>query len=251
MAADCTPDGRLAVRASVRVSTNLSRLTITGGGAPEGAIEVPGIVQGVSLSPDGRRVALNSYDGRTSTSGLWLVDVATGQLSSLPGGPGPTGPPRWSPDGGRLLFFAAQGDESLAYVLEIGQAEPVQLFERPGVLDSDWSPDGKTLVFSAQDANSLFQLFEANTDGSGERQLTTSDTSKSSPLWAEDGSTIAFAGTVVVPQVSRVAISRHNVAVWLVNADGSGERALTDVALDAWPLAWCLPGPWLEGWTEE
>jgi len=251
IAVDCTPDGHLAVRAGVDYADEVSRLLVTGEGAPDGPVKVQGIVQGVTWSPDGRRIALSSYDSRTATSGLWLADVATGQVSSLPAGPGPAGPLSWSPDGKQLLFTATQGNDTLVYALEIGQAEPVQLFARSGAFESDWSPDGKTLVFSAADANSQFQLFEVNADGSGEKQLTASDTSKASPRWSEDGSTIAFAATILVPQVSRVAVRRHNLAVWLVNADGTGERSLTDVALDAWPLAWCRPGPWLEGWTEK
>lgn len=251
MAADCTGDGGLAAYATVDFAYNVSRLSVAGRGAPDRPFKVTGIIQGISLSPDGRRIALSSNESETSGNHLWLLEVSGGELSPLPGGPGSVGQPRWSPDGQRLVFSSSPpGGRSQLYALEIGQAEPVQLFQRlAGALSFDWSPDGQTLVFSGPDANNQSQLFQADADGSGERQLTTSDTDKSAPVWSADGSTIAFAGTV--PQVSRYASLLHNAGVWLVNADGTGERSLTDLALDAWPLAWCPPGPWLHGWKEQ
>jgi hypothetical protein len=55
----------------------------------------------------------------------------------------------------------------------------------------------------------------------------------------------------------------HSFGIFLINPDGTGERALTadprlnpgalvDPYLDAFLLGWCKPGPWLdELWVEE
>jgi len=139
-------------------------------------------------------------------------------------------------------------------LLDVGASAPVKLTNRPsGAFSPDWSPDGQALVFNALDEKGVPQLFTTNPDGSNERQITTSDTFKQSPLWSVDGTLIAFAGIAPGPMAAHLtAPLLHPLAAWVVNADGSGERPVTQIGGDAWPLGWCLPGPWLdEGWVEE
>ena len=69
-------------------------------------------------------------------------------------------------------------------------------------------------------------MFAISSDGEGKRQVTTSETSKGFPRWSPDGSVVAYAGTVVNPGVSRRPLLRHNLAVWTMNPDGSGEQQL-------------------------
>jgi hypothetical protein len=46
-------------------------------------------------------------------------------------------------------------------------------------------------------------------------------------------------------------VTLHNLAVFTMNPNGTGEQPITDVAEDAWLLGWCLSGPWLDdGWEE-
>src|SRR6185369_6926200 len=63
------------------------------------------------ISPDGRTIAYvrKSNDIMTdkARSTIWLVDVATGQQRPLLAGAGSYFSPRWSPDGSRLAYVAA------------------------------------------------------------------------------------------------------------------------------------------------
>src|SRR3982750_4868717 len=65
------------------------------------------------ISPDGRTIAYvrKSNDIMTdrARSTIWLVDAATGQQHPLIAGSGSYFSPRWSRDGNRLAYVAAEG----------------------------------------------------------------------------------------------------------------------------------------------
>jgi Tol biopolymer transport system component len=81
--------------------------------------------------------------------------------------------------------------------------------------DPVYSPDGQRIAFSSA-RNGDFKIFTMNADGSDVRQLT--DGYGTRPAWSPDGSTIAF--------VSRPADGSSDLAIHLMNADGSNRRLL-------------------------
>ncbi len=106
----------------------------------------------VQASPDGRRIAYvrTAYDIMTDAPrrSVWLVDVATGVQTPLVAGAASS--PRWSPDGGRIAYVAAEeGGKPQLYVrwLATGvSARITGLAESPGAIS--WSPDGRSIAFS-------------------------------------------------------------------------------------------------------
>jgi hypothetical protein len=63
-------------------------------------------VRSLSLSPDGRRLALGMWtDADSSGEQLWIKELPTGPLSPLTAGPGQARRPVWSGDGGTLAFI--------------------------------------------------------------------------------------------------------------------------------------------------
>lgn len=110
-----------------------------------------------SISPDGRRLALQrSVDGNTD---IWLVDLERGALERLTSGPAPDIAPIWSPLGDRIAY-ASQQDRTF------------QLFERPlsggeaalivktahAKQPTDWSRDGRYLVFRSVTTGPRFDM---------------------------------------------------------------------------------------------
>ena len=104
------------------------------------------------ISPDGNRgvVAKAAPDGRAH---LWLLD-RDGAAEQITRGSVHEGSPVWSPDGARIAYFAQQGN---AYDLYVRAALPdsradLLLKSEARKYPTDWSHDGKHLLFSLEGA---------------------------------------------------------------------------------------------------
>jgi tRNA A-37 threonylcarbamoyl transferase component Bud32 len=93
-----------------------------------------------SWSPDGTRIAYNSLDSQGTPSGIWIVDVATGQSTALLQG-AEDGRPAWSGDGKIIFLTRTVNTQSNIYRVSVATREIVQL---TSVLDQavgpDWGP---------------------------------------------------------------------------------------------------------------
>ena len=105
------------------------------------------------ISPDGRTIAYvrQSNDIMTDKARptIWLVDIATGQQRPLLAGSGAYFSPRWSPDGSRLAYVAAEGASPQLYVRWLASGESARITglpDSPGGLA--WSPDGRRIAYS-------------------------------------------------------------------------------------------------------
>lgn len=105
------------------------------------------------INPDGRTIAYvrQSNDIMTDKARptIWLVDVATGQQRPLMAGAGSYFSPRWSPDGSRLAYVAADGGSPQLYVRWMASGESARITglpDSPGGLA--WSPDGRRIAYS-------------------------------------------------------------------------------------------------------
>jgi serine/threonine protein kinase len=121
-----------------RSGTELGRAAMTGDGP------------GLSLSPDGKRVAFRRIDPQGSSS-LWLQDLERNQETSLTRPPlSPTGAVIWSPDGQRVVFSAnSAGAGRAMYIKNVsGGKEETLLQGTNPQLPSDWSRDDRWLVYT-------------------------------------------------------------------------------------------------------
>jgi dipeptidyl aminopeptidase/acylaminoacyl peptidase len=105
------------------------------------------------ISPDGRTIAYvrqsNDIMSDKARPSIWLIDVATGQQRPLLAGSGAYFAPRWSPDGTRLAYVAAEGESPQLYVRWMGSGESARITglpNSPGGLA--WSPDGRRIAYS-------------------------------------------------------------------------------------------------------
>ena len=104
-------------------------------------------LQGVALSPQGDRVALQLNAGETD---IWVLDLARGVRTRLTFGPIGNVSPIWSPDGKWIAYSSARnGGFAICRKLSDGSgAEETLLTEVDQPALDDWSRDGKYLLYS-------------------------------------------------------------------------------------------------------
>ena len=159
-----------------------------------------GVIGGLAFSPDGRRLAYWSQALPGATWDLTVVDA----------------------DGGSPVIIASG----------------VSVASDPSV--PAWSPNGATIAYSAatpqpaeatcrSSQNGSFctnRIFLAAVDGSGVQQIGDPALDVRGPDWSPDGSTIAFGGGNASPEIG--------VHLYLMDADGSDVRQLSDVVGSDW-----------------
>jgi hypothetical protein len=115
------------------------------------------------LSPDETRLAASLVDPKTNALEIWLTDLARSSNSRLASGGLVTASALWSPDGTRLTFrtnrngnvelyqrsAAGGGDDRPLLSAEGAEAFRAAKIAATNIIPSDWSPDGRHIIFSA------------------------------------------------------------------------------------------------------
>jgi eukaryotic-like serine/threonine-protein kinase len=114
-------------------------------GIRQAAAAIEAVFQGPELSPDAKFVAF----GRAGD--VWVVDIEHARTDRLTSHPADDENPRWSPDGKRIAFDSARDGPSNIYeraVNAVGDDKLLLKTETAKTL-SDWTRDGKYLVYTA------------------------------------------------------------------------------------------------------
>ncbi len=108
-----------------------------------------------ALSPEEKRVAVSVG------ANLWVHDVDRGALTRFTFDPAADNFPVWSPDGGRIAFSSARGGKYDLYIKAAsGAGADEGLFQSPNFkVPTDWSRDGRNLVFSERDPKTKHDLW--------------------------------------------------------------------------------------------
>lgn len=148
--------------------------------------ELPSGMANVSLSPDGRLVAINpmQYPRKTYlwdmvlqvSSGIEIEDAHT---------------PSWHPNGESLLF--TRGFDLVSMSME-DQSEEILFSEAPIRPEASfYTPDGEAIIFHARDANSFFGIYALFSDEAEPRALLArEETHYINPAISPDGQWLAY-----------------------------------------------------------
>jgi eukaryotic-like serine/threonine-protein kinase len=148
--------------------------------------------QQFTLSPDGKRLALNSFH-QHATGSLWLIDMATNTTTPLTTDPHAQSDPVWSPDSRYVAFNLLPNGGSdppfLVERIEIGSQQPQKIYgdnERHWI--EDWSRDGRFLLTHDTKTFSIIPL----TGDTKPKPLYSSNNIKDEFHLSPDGQLIAY-----------------------------------------------------------
>ena len=154
--------------------------------------------------------------------GIFLFDLATGQLTRLTDTPYPAFDADWSPDGSRLVFRAEPDGNSEIFVMNADGTDAHDLTHDPAAdFAPAWSPDGGLIAFASDRAPALGRgsdIFVMAPDGSGVRRVAGHRGVDEYPDWSPDGKRLVFSGAIT---------PGSDQDIYVVDVDGSQEINLT------------------------
>jgi Tol biopolymer transport system component len=216
-------------------------------------------------SPRGDMIAFDNHDD--GYHAIWVINAdGSGALRLTPGFRFSN--PTWSPDGTRIAYEHL--DEPGGYVMNADGSEKKRLTEltvgewtRAGLTyradggigflkpdgtgrvavevgpewkDYHFSPDGRTVALSGPiKPGGDFELGLARISGGGVLRLTDNDREDLGASWSPDGKSLVFAALAVAASDEDAEPPGD---IYVINADGSGERNLTNSAEDESAPAW-------------
>ncbi len=168
--------------------------------------------------------------------------------------------------GSRIAFTSFRNGSFDLYVMNADGSKQRRLTSpagsnRPGNSSPAWSPNGQRIAFVSGSGVCLLDghfvsgrgvelgdvdIYVANADGSGRQRLTRGPAVDCAPVWSPDGRKIAFQRSLVRREGDRVV--GFDFDVYVINADGSGERNLTGDALSVAPM-WSPDGQKIAFWS--
>ncbi len=233
-----SPHGRLLVPmlvSSDRSENQIFRFDLDGSGRTN-LTNTQADEQAPAWSPDGKQIAFVSQ--RDGVAQIYVMNADGSSPKNVSAqAKHDDSDPVWSPDGKQILFHTSRLDSQTEarlgeiWLVGVDGTNEKDLSSRRAQDDSRgvWSPDGSRIVFSSSSAaGSAIWIMDAN--GNDPIQLTPANSQDAGPVWAPDGTWIAFVR------------GYKNSAIWRMNADGTNPRQLASVSSLTPGLAWSPDG---------
>jgi Tol biopolymer transport system component len=221
------------------------------------------------FSADGRRLIFQSTRDGRSCDQEYVMNVDGSGVRRVSTGTGKTTCGFFYANDRRILFgssHALQGecpskpDPSKGYVwrldpYDIYTARPdgsdLRRLTNYGVYTAEAvvSPDGKRVVFTSLKDGDL-DIYTMNVDGTDVRRLTSTEGYDGGPWWSPDGTKIVYrawhpvdsALTTYRDLLAQRLVRPNRMELWVMNADGSGQRQITQLGGANFGPSWTPDG---------
>ncbi len=201
--------------------------------APTRAAAAPPAATGLS-----GRIAYSTQEGD-----VWVMQAdGSGRRRVTHSATGTDFDPSWAPDGRRLVFRSTRGRHlpdpaSLGldsiFVIGVDGSGERAIHPPTGGLFPDWSPDGSAIAFSGvlRPGGRTDHVHLMRPDGTGVRAVRP-DLQAECIQWSPDAGKLLFCSRV----------GADDAEVWVMGANGSRPRRLTDAPGDDYPGVWSPDG---------
>ena len=191
----------------------------------------------------------DEQDTDTSSDGASIFDAFNAISSELPSigsietrllthsGRGP----RWSSDGQRIVFYSSRNGWWDIYSIDADGTNEIRLTtHETGESAPTWSPDGFRIAFTSYrdgyDGHQSIHIMDS--DGTNETRLTENNRHDASPTWSPDGRRIAYVPQLREDNRLRLDADGLNSEIYVMDADGSNKKRLTQHVEDDWVPTW-------------
>jgi Tol biopolymer transport system component len=114
-----------------------------------GTVGPNGISNAPEISPDGRKAVFPVTDVGRGTADLWICDLVRNTSTRVTSSDVSEGYPVWSPDARTLAFCNEVDGPPHVFTMNLSSGAQTEIVPRRGIqYTSDWTPDGKQIVFS-------------------------------------------------------------------------------------------------------
>jgi len=139
-------------------------------GQPTNSLDVAAGLFQHWFSPDEKRFIADRVDPRTSTSDLWLCDLSVGNSQRFTFHPADEFNPVWSPDGSRVVWASDRDTTVKLYQKEVSLAGEEKLLLKSDYnnFPTDWSRDGRFIIYQQDDPKTKYDVWALAASGSGE-----------------------------------------------------------------------------------
>ena len=167
-------NGRLVFGTSAQQTTQLS--WFDRGGRRLATLAEPGGYQRLALSPDEKTIAVEILDPHVQAPDIWLMEMTRGVTSRFTFDPAAERMPLWSPDGRHVAFSSPREGHPPSIFEKAPRGSGLEeLVVRSDVViqPTDWSRDGRFIVYARQDAKTQWDLWVVpaiREPGGGERK---------------------------------------------------------------------------------
>ena len=163
--------------------------------------ETPGDYNNPAFSPDGKRLALEIFDGKRRD--IWIYDLERDAPTRLTFAGEGNSRPVWTSDGQRIVYASEQkgGAPNLWWIRADGSGDAQRLAESKNTQYAEsWQPDGKVLAFEQLNPRTNWDIMTLPIEGNeksgwkpGEpKPFVNSDFVEQKPAFSRDGRWLAY-----------------------------------------------------------
>jgi Tol biopolymer transport system component len=185
----------------------------------------PGDYGRPSLSPDGRRLAIEVREG--SGQDIWVYDLERDTMTRMTFDGKVNNSPIWSPDGRHIVFGSADG---LSWTRADGAGKPQLLIRtKLAVFPGSFAPEGKRLAYMERDPETSNDLWTAPVENNGtglragKREVfLQTPSNERNPSFSPDGHWLAYVANESRGFQVYVRAFPDTGAKWQISGDGGG-----------------------------